>query len=83
MNFETDRFGSKFGCNGMGANYRQEGNMLIPGLVMGTQMACPDMSFETDAGVVLSQPLTMQWQNGDRLRLTSGPGRTIDLLRSY
>ena len=83
MNFEADRFGAKFGCNGMGADYSQDGNNLVPGPVIGTKMACPDMSFENDAGLVLSQPLRMQWQDGDHLRLSSGPQRTIDLVRSY
>ena len=83
MNFEATRFGAKFGCNGMGADYRQEGDRLIPGPVVGTQMACPDMSFESAAGVVLSQPLRMLWRDGDRLRLSSDPQRTIDLVRSY
>lgn len=83
MNFEAARFGAKFGCNGMGADYRQDNNQLIPGPVMGTQMACADMTFERDAGLVLSQPLRMEWQDGDRLRLSSGPQRTIDLARSY
>jgi len=83
MNFEADRFGSKFGCNRMGGGYRQDGNLLIPRPIMGTKMACPDMSFEDAAGVVLSQPLTMLWQDGDRLQLSSGPQRTIDLMRSY
>ena len=83
MNFEATRFGAKFGCNGMGGDYRQDGETIIPGPVMGTKMACPDMSFETDAGIVLSQPLRMTWTGGDRLRLSSGVNRTIDLVRSY
>lgn len=82
MNFDAGRFGAKFGCNGMGADYRQDGNMIVPGPVVGTRMACPDMSFENDAGVVLSQPLRMMWSGSDRLRLSSGPTRTIDLVRT-
>lgn len=83
MNFEADRFSAKFGCNGMGADYREDGNKILPGPVVGTKMACPDLSFENDAGIVLSQPLRVQWQDGDHLRLSSGPMRTIDLVRSY
>jgi heat shock protein HslJ len=83
MNFEASRFGAKFGCNGMGGDYRLDGDTIVPGPVMGTRMACPDMSFETDAGIVLSQPLRMLWTGGDRLRLSSGVNRTIDLVRSY
>ena len=83
MNFEAARFGAKFGCNGMGADYRQEGETLIPGPVVGTRMACPDMSYEIAASQILSQPLRLTWAGGDRLRLSSGPARTIDLTRSY
>jgi heat shock protein HslJ len=83
LNFDADRFSAKFGCNGMGANYRQDGDLIVPGPVMGTKMACPDMSFEIAAGQVLSQPLRLTWAGSDRLRLSSGPGRTIDLVRSY
>jgi heat shock protein HslJ len=82
LNFEASRFGAKFGCNGMGADYRQDGETIVPGPVMGTKMACPDMSFETDAGITLSQPLRMMWTGSDRLRLSSGVNRTIDLVRS-
>ena len=81
MNFEAARFGAKFGCNGMGADYRQDGETLIPGPVIGTKMACTDMSYEIAAGQVLSQPLRLTWAGNDRLRLSSGPLRTIDLLR--
>ena len=82
MSFEAGRFSAKFGCNGLGADYRQDGETIIPGPVVGTRMACPDMSFETAAGIVLSQPLRLQWAGNDRLRLSSGPMRTIDLVRS-
>ena len=82
LNFEASRFGAKLGCNGMGADYRQDGETIIPGPLMGTKMACPDMSFETDAGTTLSQPLRMMWTGSDRLRLSSGVNRTIDLVRS-
>jgi uncharacterized membrane protein len=82
MTFEAARFGAKFGCNGMGADYRQDGDTIVPGPVMGTKMACPDMSYETDAGITLSQPLRMSWTGANRLRLSSGVNRTIDLVRS-
>ena len=81
MNFEADRFGAKFGCNGMGANYQQEGDSILPGPVIGTKIACPDMSFEIAAGQVLSQPLRLIWTGPGDLRLSSGPQRTIDLVR--
>jgi uncharacterized membrane protein len=82
MNFDPARFSAKFGCNGMGGDYRVDGTLLVPGPVMGTRMACPDMSYEIAAGQVLAQPLRMVWTGNDRLRLSSGPTRTIDLVRA-
>jgi heat shock protein HslJ len=82
MRFEQDRIGAKFGCNGMGAEYTQTANGLDLGPVMATRMACPDMSFETEGGAVLNQPMTMSWNGGDRLTLSNTAGR-IDLVRSY
>ena len=81
MNFEAERFGAKFGCNGMGGNYQQDGDSILPGPVIGTKIACPDMSFEIAAGQVLSQPLRLIWTGPGDLRLSSGPQRTIDLVR--
>ena len=37
------------------ADYRQDGNLLVPGPVMGTKMACPDMTLESDFQTVLTQ----------------------------
>lgn len=80
MNFETASFGSKFGCNGMGADYVQRGNIIDAGPVIGTKMACPDMSFEIEASRVLDPPMLASWRGPSSLRLTS-PGGTIDLAR--
>ena len=80
MNFEARTFGSKFGCNGMGADYVQRGNIIDAGPVIGTKMACPDMSFEIDAGRVLEPPMVATWNGSSALRLTS-LGGTIDLRR--
>ena len=80
MNFEQIRFGSKFGCNGMGADYVQRGNIIDPGPVIGTQMACPDMSYENQAQVILSQDMRTVWRGPAVLRLVNRGG-TIDLRR--
>ena len=82
MQFEQARVGAKFGCNGLGADYEQSANVLNLGPVMGTKMACPDMSFEIQGGAILGQPMTMNWSGGDRLTLTNVAGR-IELARSY
>ena len=80
MNFAPATFSSKFGCNGMGADYVQRGNIVDAGPVIGTKMACPDMSFEIEAGRVLAPPMLATWDGASSLRLTS-PGGTIDLRR--
>lgn len=80
MNFAPATFSSKFGCNGMGADYVQRGAIVDAGPVIGTKMACPDMSYEIEAGRVLDPPMLATWNGASSLRLTS-PGGTIDLRR--
>lgn len=80
MNFEQARFGAKFGCNGMGADYVQRGNVIDAGPVVGTQMACPDMSYETQAHVILEQDMIATWNGPGALRLVNRGG-SIDLKR--
>lgn len=80
MRFEQSRFGAKFGCNGLGADYVQRGTIIDPGAVIGTQMACPDMSYERQGGIVLSQDMRTVWNGPRALRLVNRGG-TIDLRR--
>lgn len=80
MRFEQVRFGAKFGCNGLGADYVQRGNIIDPGPVIGTQMACADMSYERQGGIVLSQDMRAIWNGPGVLRLVNRGG-TIDLRR--
>ena len=82
MNFEATRVGAKFGCNSMGADYTQTANVLDLSMVIATQMACADMSFESQGGAILNEPMTMNWSGGDRLTLSNARGR-ITLVRSY
>lgn len=83
MTFEADRMGAKFGCNQMGGLYRQVGATLTVSDVSQTLIGCPEpsASFERDGALVLSQPMRLTWAGNDRLRLSSGPLRTIDLVR--
>lgn len=80
MNFEQTRFGSKFGCNGMGADYVQRGNIIDAGPVIGTKMACPDMSYEIQAHGVLERDMVATWSGPTMLRLSNDAG-SIDLRR--
>ncbi|HET7709750.1 MAG TPA: META domain-containing protein [Sphingomicrobium sp.] len=85
MTFQSDRMAAKFGCNTMGGLYRQTGTTLIVSDLSQTLIGCPEPSagFERDGALVLSQQMRLTWAGGDRLRLSGGPGRTIDLARSY
>lgn len=80
MNFQQTRFGSKFGCNGMGADYVQRGNVIDAGPVIGTKMACPDMSYEIQAHAVLERDMVANWNGPGWVRL-SNPAGSIDLRR--
>jgi uncharacterized membrane protein/heat shock protein HslJ len=80
VNFMPDRMGAKFGCNSLGAGYTQNGSELSVGAIMATRMACPDMSFETQASAILAQRLTVGGF-GNRLTLTSRAG-TIELVQA-
>jgi heat shock protein HslJ len=82
MNFEATRVVAKFGCNSMGADYTQTANVLDLSMVIATQMACADMSFESQGGTILNEPMTMNWSGGDRLTLSNARG-SIMLSRSY
>ena len=84
MNFKGNRVGMRFGCNTMGAEYRQAGSTLDLGVVTATRMACgePAMSFENQAGAILSDPLSAAWTGGNRLTLSNARGR-IDLQRMF
>jgi heat shock protein HslJ len=83
VQFEANRIGARFGCNGMGGSYSQNGNVLTVGPLAATRMFCPDpaMSFENQGGAILAQPVTIT-SSGDRMTLSNSVGR-IDLRRTY
>lgn len=80
MRFQARTFGAKFGCNGIGADYIQRGNIIDPGPTVGTQIACPDMSYEIQGNRVLQQDMRAIWTGPATLRLANRGG-TIDLRR--
>lgn len=82
VRFEGDRLSARFGCNSMSGSYRVQGQTLTAGPIAATRMACPDMSFEDEAGRVLSQPVALHWSAGDRLTLSNAAG-TVVLRRQY
>lgn len=80
MEFENGRLSARFGCNGLGGAYTQAGATLTVRELMGTQMACPDMSFESQGSAILRQPLTIRMLAPARISLESAGG-TIELQR--
>ncbi|HET6942171.1 MAG TPA: META domain-containing protein [Sphingomicrobium sp.] len=83
VQFEGNRVSAKFGCNGMSGGYTENGNILTIGPMAATRMFCPEpaMSFENQAGGILSHPVTVS-SNGDRVTLSNANGR-IALRRGY
>lgn len=83
VRFERDRVSAKFGCNQMSGGYTESGNLLTVGPIAATRMFCPEpaMSFENQAGSILSQPVTVT-SNGDRIILSNANGRIV-LIRTY
>ena len=80
IQFENGQLSARFGCNGLGGSYTQNGATLDAGPIAGTQMACSDMSFEIQGSAILNQPMTVRMRNRNRIDLTSGSG-TIELVR--
>ena len=80
MNFAPATFSSKFGCNGMGADYVQRGPIIDAGPVVGTKIACPDLSYEIQAHAILARDMVATWGGPQSLRL-SNPAGTIELRR--
>ena len=83
MQFEPNRVSARFGCNGMGGTYSENGSQLTVGPLAATRMFCPEpaMSFENQGGSILTQPLTIS-SNSDGMTLSNSLGR-IELRRTY
>ncbi len=80
MEFDAGRLSAKFGCNGLGAGYMQTGSTIDAGAIIGTQMACPDMSWENQGAAVLDGVMQVNSIAPNRITLTSSAG-SIELVR--
>jgi heat shock protein HslJ len=80
MDFDAGRLSARFGCNGIGATYTQNGSTIDAGAVTATRMACPDMSWETAGSAVLGQVMQVSALDPNRITLTSSAG-SIELVR--
>lgn len=80
MEFDAGRLHARFGCNGLGAGYTQTGSTIDAGAIIGTQMACPDMSWENQGAAVLDRVMQVNSLAPNRITLTSNAG-SIELIR--
>jgi heat shock protein HslJ len=83
LQFGDKSLSAKFGCNGMGGQYRLNGDHLTVGNLEQTLIGCPEPSatFEREASVLLRSNMRVEKVGGDRLRLVSEAG-TLDLKRA-
>jgi heat shock protein HslJ len=82
LRFEGERMSGRFGCNSVSGGYSVNGSSMTAGNLAMTRMACPDMSFETDAARILSRPVELNFAHGDRLTMVNAVG-SITLRRQY
>jgi heat shock protein HslJ len=80
MQFSDGRLSATLGCNGLGAGYTQSGATLDAGIVMGTKMACPDMSWEQQGSAILGDLMTLRMLDRNRIVLNAQSG-SIELIR--
>lgn len=80
MRFGPATFSSKFGCNAIGGEYIQRGDIVDTERTAGTLMACPDMSYEAQGGAIISLDMRATWSGPRTLRLANRAG-AIDLRR--
>jgi heat shock protein HslJ len=79
IEFEGTRIGANVGCNGMGGDFRVDGNRLIAGPLMSTRMFCdgPVWGQEQAINALLTAAPQIE-RSGKTLRLDSG-GHTVEL----
>ena len=83
VQFGDKTLSAKFGCNGMGGQYKLNGDHLAVGNLEQTLIGCPEpaATFEREASVLLRSNIRVEKVGGDRLRLVSEAG-TIELRRA-
>jgi len=81
LTFEGGRIGANVGCNGMGGDYRIDGDRLIAGPLIATRMFCegPVWGQEEAVGALLAgAPIVAR--SGETLRLDSS-GHSLEAVR--
>ena len=75
MQFTGNRMTARFGCNTVAGSYTVTSVTFSAGAQATTRMACPDMTAETQALAVLSQPATLLWQSADQVVIGNDKGQ--------
>lgn len=81
IDFHRDRLGAKVGCNGMGGPWRIEGERLIAGPLISTQMYCEGRMEQERAVSALLSGGPILTVKGDRMTLKSA-AHSADLVRA-
>jgi heat shock protein HslJ len=76
IRFDKGRIGGQFGCNHFGGEYRVARDLLSTDALAMTMMACPEpaMTFESQGGAVLQQPMRISWSSARHLTLSNFAG---------
>ena len=81
LDFNDGRIAVSGGCNRIGGSYERDGDVLRPGGLAQTQMACPQPLMELDAAIagLLEGELTVATRDSDppRLELTAADGALL------
>lgn len=75
MQFTGNRMTARFGCNTVTGTYTVTSITFSAGARASTRMACPDMTAETQALAVLSQPATLLWRSADLVTIGNDKGQ--------
>lgn len=80
LRFDETGLSAKFGCNGMGGEYRLNGDHLAVPSLEQTLIGCPEPAarFEREGSAVLRSNMRVERADGRRMRLVSEAG-SIDL----
>jgi len=80
---EAGRLSGQAGCNRFSGPYRETGNLLRPGPIVATRMACPGMRMTHEAKMLhlLGGPVTLRYPADGNFLVLTGSGVTVRLAR--
>lgn len=77
LRFDADAIGANVGCNGMGGDYSIEGDTLVAGPIISTQMYCEGIMGQERAVSALLGGKPKLAMAGDRLTITGQDHRAV------